>query len=204
MKVHIIDFKEIRYRTLLLISILLFFGCYLLDILIEPRETGFIFILVYFTAILLAASWAILNYIDNLRINPLYKNYHTIATFVASLTVSKDEREEVEQLMSDYVEDQVQNGAERETAEKEIIEQFRTSELQHNPAFFYIHSFNYLIKLGILFIVIGLILALIDLVMADAHTPAIDALEITLIGFGFGFWLTFALYRLLNQILMKK
>ncbi|WP_171000191.1 hypothetical protein [Enterococcus pingfangensis] len=152
----------------------------------------------------MAASWAILNYIDNLRINPLYKSYPTIETFVASLTVSKDEREEVKQLMIDYVEDQVRNGADRKTAEKEIIEQFRTSELQHNPAFFYIHSFNYLIKLGILFVAIGLVLALIDLVITGTHIPAIDALEITLLGFGFGFWLTFILYRLLNQILMKK
>ena len=65
--------QQIRYKWILLISILFFFLTYLFDLL-SPREKPVsLFVIGSVVATLIAAVWAIVNYVGHLQVNPLYK-----------------------------------------------------------------------------------------------------------------------------------
>jgi len=124
--------KQISYKAILAVSMILFFVCYYLDKVIDPSKTEFVFVVGYMFAIMLAAFWSIINYIDHLRINPLYKTYDSIDQFVRALDTTDDEKMEIKTMMVDYVTDQKELGKDEDKAISEIISQFKNEEL-HNP-----------------------------------------------------------------------
>lgn len=203
-KKHFFSFKEISYKSVLILSVIIFFVGYLLDILLVPEFSETIFIAGYVLAILLAALWSILNYIDHLRLNPRYKNYTSIASFVKDLRLDPDEKEEIQQMMEDYVEDQTQLGVSQAQAAEEIIQQFKTTELQESGPVFYFHAHLYLIGLGLLLILLGIATYLLEVFIPSLESPALVVLETTLLCYGAGFLLVFVMYQLLNRILDKK
>lgn len=199
-----LSIKQISYKTTLLLSMLLFFTSYLLDILMVPSETETIFVLGYTAAILVAALWAILNYIDHLRINPLYKNYSSTKDFVKDLTLPKDEKIEIQQMMDDYVQDQIDQGADQQQAIQQIIQQFKSSELPENHSLFYLHNHKYLVLLGAMMLLFSIMVWGLKTIFPVLESAAAVVLEIMFACYGVGFWLSFAMYHLLNKILIRK
>lgn len=202
------DFFSIRqfsYKSVIIFSMLLFFASYLLDIRNQPAESEMLYIAGYTSAILLAAFWTFINYIDHLRINPLYKAHTSIDSYTNDLQLSKDEKLEIRQMMLDYVADQKSNGREESEAALEIIQQFKTEELQSTGSqLFYFHKHKYLLGIGGLLLLIGALAWLIVSYNASFHTPFFIVLEVTAICYGLGLCLTFLMYHVLNRILISK
>ncbi|WP_334329099.1 hypothetical protein [Companilactobacillus sp. HBUAS59699] len=196
--------KQISYKAILMFSMILFYVCYYLDIVIDPSKTEFVFVVGYMFAIMLAAFWAIINYIDHLRINPLYKSYGSIDQFVHDLDISQDEKMEVKTMMVDYVADQKSLGKDEDTAIAEIINQFKNEELHKstNSEVFFIHVHKYLLGLGGILLVASILVYLID--QMTLKNEALRVLGITLICYAAGFYLSFIMYNILNKVLIKK
>ncbi|WP_025023800.1 hypothetical protein [Companilactobacillus nodensis] len=196
--------KQISYKTILVISMILFFICYYLDSVIDPRQTESIFVVGYMFAIMLAAFWSIINYIDHLRINPLYKTYESIDQFVHDLDISDDEKMEIKTMMVDYVTDQKSLGKSEDTAIREIISQFKNEEL-HKPSgsdVFFVHVHKYLLGLGSILLIAGIFVYLVN--EFSSKSVLLAVLEITLICYAAGFYLSFIMYNILNKVLIKK
>lgn len=196
--------KQISYKAILIFSMVLFFVCYYLDSVIDPSKTEFTFVVGYMFAIMLAAFWAIINYIDHLRINPLYKSYDSIDQFVHDLDISQDEKMEIKTMMVDYVADQKSLGKDEDTAIGEIINQFKNEELQksHNSEVFFVHVHKYLLGLGGILFIAGIAVYLIN--ELTSKNKLLTVLEITLVCYAAGFYLSFVMYNILNKVLIKK
>ena len=199
----ILTFRDIRYKSVVLLSIFLFAGSYILDIVYGPTQTELLFLTAFGFAILIAAFWAILNYIDHLRINPLYTSHRTVNDFIRQLSISEDEKLEIRSIMLDYIEDQVEQGKEPQLAEKEIIQQFQLEKLQkhENDSLFYLHKHRYLLLYSVVLLAVGILALLFNNLF-----PALFwvILEATAICFGCGFLLTYLMYQFLNKLLIQK
>lgn len=196
--------KQISYKTILVVSMVLFFVCYYLDTVIDPSNTEFIFVVGYMFAIMLAAFWSIINYIDHLRINPLYKTYDSIDQFIRDLNTTKDEKMEIRTMMVDYVTDQKKLGKNENEAIAEIISQFKNEELHksNNTDVFFVHVHKYLLGLGLILIIMGLFVFLVTKVMNG--NVLLLVLQITLFCYAAGFFMSFVMYNILNKVLIKK
>lgn len=195
--------KQISFKLVLIISALLFFICYYLDSVIDPSKTESVFVVGYMFAIMLAAFWSILNYIDHLRINPLYKAYHSIDEFINDLSVSRDEKNEIETMMIDYVSDQKKLGKDEDQAIREIIQQFKRGELTEKDIFF-VHVHKYLLGLGLILLLITGFIYLLGVLSPLFQNKFFIVLEITTLCFALGFYLSFFMYNILNKILIRK
>lgn len=196
--------KQMHYKPVLLFAMILFLITYHLEVFYLKIDSVLPFVVGYILSVLLAAFWATLNYIDHLRINPLYKHYVTIDSFVADLVISQDEKLEIHTMMIDFVADQQQAGKSAEEATKEIIHQFKLEEMQNQESnhFFFLHRHRYLLGNGLFLIALSLSFYLLNQFVFFSRSVII--LEITLIAFGLGLWLSFLMYQLLNKILIKK
>lgn len=68
------SFQQIKHKWILLVSIVVFFVTYFIDLL-SPREKPVsLFVMGAVVATLIAAVWAIINYVSHLKVNPLYKD----------------------------------------------------------------------------------------------------------------------------------
>ncbi|AKP67373.1 hypothetical protein [Companilactobacillus ginsenosidimutans] len=71
--------QQIQHKWILAISVVIFFSTYLID-LMSPREKPVsLFIIGCVLATLVAAVWAIVNYISHLQVNPLYKTDNEVS-----------------------------------------------------------------------------------------------------------------------------
>lgn len=203
-KVNYFSIKQISYKAILVFSMILFFVCYYLDRVIDPSKTEFIFVVGYMFAIMLAAFWSIINYIDHLRINPLYKSYESIDQFIHDLNVNEDEKMEIKTMMVDYVSDQKSLGNDEDTAIVDIISQFKNEEL-HKPSnsdVFFVHVHKYLLGLGGVLLIAGIFVYLFNAL--TYKNEMLTVLDITLICYAAGFYLSFIMYNILNKVLIKK
>src|SRR5699024_4665638 len=114
--------KELRYKSILCLSVILFYISMVISAFIYPKQNNTMLLIGCAIAILLAAFWSIINYIDLLRINPLYKEYTTIDDFIKSLPSEKEDKIEIKQMMTDYVADQILQGEDKLVATKTIIQ----------------------------------------------------------------------------------
>lgn len=189
--------KYISYKLILIISIVLFFSCYYLDTIIRPSVTTMIFVFGYMFAAMLAAFWAILNYIDHLRINPLYKSYRSIDEFINDLTVPNDEKNEIKTMMVDYVHDRKESGLNEDKAIEDIINQFKNEELDREKGVFFVHTHKYLLSMAAILYVVAVL---------SIFIPGRFFLVLRLTSFCYasGFLLSFFMYNILNKILIKK
>ena len=196
--------NQVRYKLTLFVSFLLLFMTDLLDSIVEPNETSSAFLILYTIAILLAALWAMLNYLDHLRINPVFKEYLSIEEFVEELQVPQEEQVEIKAMMMDYVADKTLAGQTKEAATAEIINQFKQEELAQKPHFFFFHSHKYLLQLGVVMLLIGAPVYLIENYLDLINFPVLQVLSYVVFSYGLGFILTYVLYKLLNKILQGK
>lgn len=196
-------YQELRYRKVLWLSILLFYTSLVADMFINPSKNDSLCLFGYIIAILLAALWSILNYIDHLRINPLYKEYTTITEFIKALSLPKEEKLEIQQMMVDYVTDQVSQNVDELTATKTIIQQFKTSELENEQHFFYFHTNHYLLKLATGMTISAVLLYLVKDYVLPTDTLLLTGLTGTLFCYGIGLYLAYLMYQLLNKILLE-
>jgi hypothetical protein len=184
---------------------MLIFGfSYFIDTLNQPQHTQTIYLAGYVLGIMIASLWGILNYIDHLRINPLYKQSNTIEEFVDELELNSDDKLEIMTYMEDYVNDHVANGKDIKSATEEAISQFKVQEITENQlrkdAFFF-QSHNYLIGNGLFLFLVGIFFWFL---FSQFHLVLLVTIEILGICFAFGFWILFVLYKFLNVILKKK
>ncbi|APX71135.1 hypothetical protein M5C72_10215 [Companilactobacillus allii] len=196
--------KQISYKAILVVSMILFFVCYYLDKVIDPSNTEFVFVVGYMFAIMLAAFWSIINYIDHLRINPLYKTYDSIDQFIRDLDTTSDEKMEIRTMMVDYVTDQKELGKNENTAIAEIISQFKNEELHksNNMDVFFVHVHKYLLGLGLILIIAGLFVYLVAKILNG--NVLLLVLQITLFCYAAGFFMSFVMYNILNKVLIRK
>lgn len=195
--------KQISFKLILIISALLFYVCYYLDSVIDPSKIEFTFVVGYMLAIMLAAFWSILNYIDHLRINPLYKTYHSIDEFIGDLSISMDEKNEIETMMIDYVSDQKKLGKDEGQAIEDIIQQFKQGELTKKDVFF-VHTHKYLLGLGLILLVIAAIIYFLGFLSPMFQNELFIVLKITTFCYALGFYVSFFMYNVLNKILIRK
>lgn len=198
------SFKQVKYKSVLILSVLIFGIGYINDVLNEPQSSETINLVVYMLGIAIASFWGILNYIDHLRVNPLYKKANTINEFIGELELTHDDRLELKNYMEDYVDDQVAAGKDVQLATEEVISQFKVQEIsddQLSKDTFFFHSHNYLIGNGLVLLSIGIIFFFLY-----SQTNSVIFVTIELLGFcfAFGFWLLFVLYKFLNLLLKKK
>lgn len=193
-----------RFKGLLVGAVLLFWLTLFANLVITPRSTGLVYVLGYIGAVFLAAFWSILNYIDNLRINPIYRPFSKVEDFIGALPVNSEEKQEIKQMMQDYVTDQVKNGERKEVAEKQIVKQFQDNKFQDESSFFYVHSYSYLFWFGLIWIVLSVLLFIFESLVTVMQVVFLMTFEVTFLCFGAGFLLTFLMYQLLNHILLNK
>ncbi|MEK5233813.1 hypothetical protein MHB42_19145 [Lysinibacillus sp. FSL K6-0232] len=153
---------------------------------------------------MIASFWGILNYIDHLRIDPLYKQAITIHKFIAELELNADDKLELAAYMEDYVNDQVVNGEDTKSATEKVISQFKVKEIignQLNKDMFFFHSHHYLLGNGLILLLIGIVFWFL---FSQFHLITLVTIQLLGICYAFGFWLLFVLYKFLNIILKKK
>jgi len=175
-----------------------------MDTLNQPQQSHIAYLVGYALAIMIASFWGILNYIDHLRINPLYKQATTIHEFIAELELNADDKLELATYMEDYVNDQVANGEDINSATEKVIRQFKVKEItgnQLNKDMFFFHSHHYLLGNGLLFLLIGIVFWFL---FSQFHSITLVTIQLLGICYAFGFWLLFVLYKFLNIILKKK
>lgn len=195
--------KELRYKSILCLSVILFYISMVISAFIYPKQNNTMLLIGCAIAILLAAFWSIINYIDLLRINPLYKEYTTIDDFIKSLPSEKEDKIEIKQMMTDYVADQILQGEDKLVATKTIIQQFKTSELKNNQQVFYFHSHRYLLKLGTLLIICSTLAYILNDYLLNTATPILTGMVVTFFSYGLGLYLAYLMYQILNKILIK-
>ncbi|HWO97838.1 MAG TPA: hypothetical protein VNM45_16175 [Bacillus sp. (in: firmicutes)] len=198
------SFNQVKYKIVLILSIVIFGLCYICDTLNQPQHTETIYLAGYVSGIMIACFWGILNYIDHLRINPLYKQANTINEFVDELELDSDDKLELKTFMEDYVNDQVANGNDVESATNDVISQFKAQEFTGNQLSkdtFFFHSHYYLIGNGLILFLIGIVFWFL---FSQFHLAILVTIELLGICYAFGFWLLFILYKFLNMILKKK
>lgn len=143
--------RQIRHKWILVISLAVFFVTYLID-LMSPREKPVtLFIVGAIVATLIAAVWAIVNYVTHLQVNPFYHD---------------------------------------DTGKKQPIFQPKT----HQYLFFW----------GSIAVLIGVILFILIFLNQNLALPWVVDLSVTLVCYGAGFYLSFFLYMLLDNLLSKK
>lgn len=199
-----LSFNEMKYKSVLILSIFIFGTSYFFDTVNEPQTSTILFLFGYVLGIMIASFWGILNYIDHLRINPLYKQANTINEFVDELELNEDDKLELKTYMEDYVCDQVANGKDIQSATKEVISQFKVQEITGNqlrkdPFFF--HSHHYLLGNGAICFLIGIVFWIL---FSQFDSIIFVTIEVLGTCYASGFWLLFVLYKFLNVILKRK
>lgn len=146
--------QQIKYGWVLLISIVIFFTAYLLDLLSLRGSSEGPFVMGYVVATLVAAVWAILNYVDHLKVNPLYQ---------------KDD------------------GGHSEA-----------------HAIFQYIPHQYLLFWGSILVLVGMLFFIVQYAVPSFRSPWGMAIGVTTAFYGFGFYLSFFMYNVLNKLFCRK
>lgn len=198
-------FKYISFKYILILSVFLFFFSYLYYDINDFQEYPSLSIIGNIIAAVLAVFWVCINYIDHLRLNPLYRDFNNIDKFIKDMNIEKDEKNEISQMMYDYVEDKMKQGVDETQATIEIIKQFQKQELESkNEKIFYLHKHYYILNYGVILIILATLVYIVGEVLLEIYSPITNALEVTAISYGVGFLVTYVLYFIFNKILLYK
>ncbi|MBT2218015.1 hypothetical protein KK120_19625 [Virgibacillus dakarensis] len=196
--------NDLKYGWLLLISIVTFTTTFYLDLYYEPSKVQIVALAGYGLAFIIATLWGAFNYIGHVRINVMYQKNNDIYSFVSQLTMSHEEKVELQAYLEDYIQDQVDHGKSKNEATKEAIEQFKIKEfnsLSKNTTLFNLHAHYYLGGFTFIAVIFGLITRLFYLV---SPTLFLMVIECTFYVYGVAFVGLFFTYKLIDVVLFKK
>lgn len=197
-------FSDIRYSWLLGISAMLFILS-LYNNKVNPDINSTIEWVTYGSAIGCAFVWSILNYVDHIKINALYKEGNDIDAYVRSLAMNKEEKEDLKVYLNDFVTDLEANGKTKEEAIKEAIAQFQVQEftsLSKNGGILELTTHYYLLGYAIVFIILNLIIQ-ISLGTGILNSFWLHAISFTLILYAVSFLGLIFLYKLIDILVTK-
>ncbi|MBZ2174289.1 hypothetical protein K8M07_03405 [Schnuerera sp. xch1] len=201
----VFDLSDIRYPWLLIISMLIFiFSLY--NNKINPNIDIITELLTYGTAIVTAFVWSILNYIDHIKLSVIYRKNNDIETYVNSLVMKKEDKEDLKEYLNDFVKDLESEGKTEEEAIEIAIGQFQVKEftsLSKNNGIFELPVHYYLIGYIIIFV------AAIVIIGIFTNTILRDSFLLKAINFMFnlysiGFIVVLFLYKLMDIFIKKK
>jgi hypothetical protein len=197
--------SDIKYFWLLLTSMSIFVFA-LCNNKANPDISTTMEWLTYGGALACAFVWALLNYIGQIKINALYRKHNSIDTFIDSLVMNKEEKDDLQTYLNDYVKDMEKNGRTKEEAVKTAIAQFQVQEfteiskysrLFELPTHYYL--LGYVVIFGALIIVTKFLLA-----TAIPNIFFLYAIIFTLILYAFAFIVLMMLYRVIDVLITKK
>lgn len=200
----IFSLGDLQYIWLLLISFVGFYITLYLDLLNEPSHVQITALAGYGCAFITASVWSVLNYINLIKFNIMYKKSSNINAFLDQLTISREEKSEIQGYLEDYIEDLVSSGKQRVDATKEAIESFKVKEIissSKNSKIFNLHAHYYLLGFSFIIVITGLLLRIIYL---NINSLLLLSLEWLLYLYGVGFTVLFVIYKLFDIVLYKK
>jgi hypothetical protein len=200
------DLSDLRYPWLLLASMLLFvFSLY--NNKMNPDISTAVEWLTYGTSIICAFVWSVLNYIDHIKINALYRKHNSTEAYVDSLTMKKQEKEDLKTYLDDFVKDLEANGKTKDEAVKIAISQFQVQEftsLSKNSGILELPAHHYLIGYVLIFAAVAVILFLCLTNAAFKDVFLLHAIYFMLILYSVSFVGLLLFYKLLDLIVAKK
>lgn len=201
----IFSLSDIRYWWLLGISAILFiFSLY--NNKINPEINTIIEWTTYGLAIGCAFVWSILNYVDHIKINSIFRKSSEIEDYVNSLAMNREEKEDLKEYLNDFVADLEEGGKTREEAVKIAIAQFQVQEftsISKNSGILELPSHHYLIGYVIIYLVLALIIQ-IFLGTGISNSFWLHAISFTLILYVVAFLGLIVLYKLIDVLITKK
>lgn len=200
------DLSDLRYPWLLLASMLLFvFSLY--NNKMNPDISTAVEWLTYGTSIICAFVWSVLNYIDHIKINALYRKHNSTEAYVDSLTMKKQEKEDLKTYLDDFVKDLEANGKTKDEAVKIAISQFQVQEftsLSKNSGILELPAHHYLIGYVLIFAAVAVILFICLTNAAFKDVFLLHAIYFMLILYSVSFVGLLLFYKLLDLIVAKK
>ncbi len=201
----VFNLSDIRYLWLLLASMLLFiFSLY--NNKVNPDISVAIEWLTYGTSIICAFVWSVLNYIDHIKINALYRKHNSTEAYVDSLAMKKQEKEDLKTYLDDFVKDLEANGKTKDEAVKIAISQFQVQEftsISKNSGILELPAHHYLIGYVLIFTAVAILfLCLINAAFRDVFL--LHAIYFMLILYSISFVGLLLFYKLLDIIVAKK
>ena len=200
----IFSLKDLKYTWLLLISFIAFYTIFYLDLLNEPSYVQITALAGYGCAFITASVSSVFNYINLIKFNIMYKKSSNINAFLDQLTVSREEKLEIQGYLDDYIEDLIASGKQRTDAIREAIESFKVKEIlssSKNSKIFNLHAHYYLLGYSFIMVTAGLFLRVIYL---NVNSLLLLSLEWLLYLYGIGFAVLFVIYKLFDIVLYKK
>lgn len=202
---RIFNLTDIRYPWLLLLSMILFvFSLY--NNKINPDINVGLEFLTYGTAIGCAFVWSVLNYIDHMKLNAIYKKSDNIDSYVDSLIMKKDEKEDLKQYLNDFVQDLEANGKTKDEAVRIAINQFQVDEftaLSKNTGIFELPSHYYLIGYVVIFALV-MILTQVLISIGLGGRFWLYAVNFMLVLYSLAFLGLVLLYKLIDTLVARK
>jgi hypothetical protein len=196
--------SDIRYLWLLAGSMILF----IISLYIDKINTSINGTLewIYGISIACAFIWSILNYIDHIKINALYKKCDNIDAYVDSLAMSKKEKEDLRTYLNDFVKDLEANGKTKEEAVKTAIGQFQVQEFTSflkNSGIFELPAHHYLLGYAVIFAAAFIFIqSIINAALGDIFV--LHAISFMLILYSISFLGLIVLYKLLDVLVARK
>lgn len=197
--------SDLRYLWLLLLSMLLFILS-LYNNKINPDINTSIEWLTYGSSIAFAFVWSILNYVDHIKINALYKKHDSIEAFVNNLAMKNQEKEDLMAYLKDFVNDLISNGKSKEEAVQIAISQFQVKEftsISKNKELFELPKHYYLLGYVIIFVVLVILIQGITSIAFD-NIFWLHAINFMLILYSVSFLGLLLVYRILDGMVAKK
>ncbi|MDV4151329.1 hypothetical protein R0131_10795 [Clostridium sp. AL.422] len=202
---RIFNLSDIRYSWLLIFSMIIFiFSLY--NNKINPNINVGLEILTYGIAIGSSFVWSILNYVDHIKVNAIYKNSNDIDSYVNSLIMSRDEKDDLKQYLNDFVKDLEESGKTKDEAIKTAISQFQVNEftsLSKNTGILELPSHYYLIGYVIIFAVI-IILTQFMISLGLEGRFWLYSINFMLTLYSLGFLGLFLLYKMVDSLIARK
>lgn len=201
----IFDLSDIRYSWILLISMILFVLS-LYNNRINPDINVKIELLTYGIAIGCAFLWSVLNYVDHIKVNAIYKKSDNIDAYVNSLLMKKDEKEDLKQYLNDFVKDLEANGKTKEEAVRTAISHFQVNEftsLSKNTGILELPGHYYLIGYVTIFVLI-MLLTQIMITVSLGGRFWFYAINFMLTLYSVAFLGLLLLYKIIDTVVAKK
>lgn len=199
------NISDIRYPWLLLLSMILFVLS-LYNNKVNPDINVGLEFLTYGTAVGCAFVWSVLNYVDHIKVNAIYKKSENIDSYVNSLIMTKNEKEDLKQYLNDFVNDLEANGKTKDEAVKTAISQFQVDEftqLSKNTGIFVLPNHSYLIGYVVVF-VLAIILTQVMISMGSGGRFWLYAINFMLELYSLAFLGLLLLYKLIDILFARK
>lgn len=201
----IFNLSDIRYPWIILISMLLFvFSLY--NNKINPDINTTVELITYGTSVGFAFIWSILNYVDHIKVNAIYKKNDSIEAYVDSLIMKKEEKEDLKEYLNDFVRDLEEGGKTKDEAIKTAISQFQVKEftsLSKNAGILELPTHNYLIGYVLVFMTAAVVISsLTNTILSNLFW--LHAINFMLVLYSISFIGLLLLYKLIDRVVAKK